>query len=70
LFLRVAILAGVALLAPTSSPADPVAVVHPEGLTHGYLALHSLAGTSLADGDLIQTTSGDRVTTRLDFRGW
>ena len=70
-FARAAMVAGVALLAllaPTSSPADPVEVVHPEGLAHGFLALHSLDGTALADGDLIQTSSGDRVTTRLRFR--
>src|SRR6266540_7155623 len=67
-FARAAIVAGVALLAPTSSPADPVAVAHAEGLAHGFLALHSLEGTIIADGDLIQTSSGDRVTTRLRFR--
>ena len=50
------------------SRADPVAVVHSEGLAHGFLALHSLEGTALADGDLIQTSSGNRVTTRLRFR--
>lgn len=69
---RAAIGASVALLvllAPTSSSrADPVAVAHPEGLAHGFLALHALDGTALADGDLIQTSSGDRVTTRLRFR--
>lgn len=67
-FTCAAIVAGVALLAPTSSPAEPVAVAHPEGLAHGFLALHSLEGTALADGDLIQTSSGDRVTMRLHFR--
>ncbi len=67
-FARIAIVAGVALLAPTSSPADPVAVAHAEGLAHGFLALHSMEGTILADGDLIQTSSGDQVTTRLRFR--
>jgi hypothetical protein len=67
-FARAAMIAAVALLAPTSSRADPIAVEHPEGLAHGFLALHSLEGTALADGDLIQTTSGDRVTVRLRFR--
>ncbi len=70
-FARAAIVAAVALLAllaPVSSPAEPVAVVHAEGLAHGFLALHSLEGTIIADGDLIQTSSGDRVTTRLRFR--
>ncbi len=36
-----------------------------EGVAHGFLLLSSLDGKALADGDLIQTASGDRVTTRL-----
>lgn len=40
-FARDAIVTGVALLAPTSSPADPVEVAHPEGLAHGFLSLHA-----------------------------
>jgi len=64
-FLRAAIVACVLLLAPSSSSAEPVAVPHPEGLTHGFIALRTLDGTALADGDLIQNTRGDRVTTRL-----
>jgi hypothetical protein len=68
LSIRAALVAGVALLAPTPSPAEPIAVSHREGLAHGFLALRSLDGTALADGDLIQTTRGDRVTTRVRFR--
>jgi hypothetical protein len=45
-----------------------VGVRHAEGLVHGFLILRALDGTSLADGDLIQTSRGDRVTTRLVFR--
>ncbi len=67
-FIFAAIVALVALLAPSRSPAEPVAVAHSEGLAHGFLALYSLDGTSLATGDLIQTSRGDRVTTRLVFR--
>ena len=44
-----------------------VAVRHAEGLVHGFLILRTLDGTPLADGDLIQTARGDRVTTRLVF---
>ena len=55
-FIHAAIVSGVALLAPSSSPAEPVAVAHAEGLAHGFLALPSLEGTTLADGDLIQTS--------------
>jgi hypothetical protein len=67
-----AVIVAVALLAPTSSLADPVAVAQWEGSAHGFLALHTLGGAPLADGDLIQTTvpssSGNRVTTRLVLR--
>jgi hypothetical protein len=34
---------------------------------HGFLALKTLDRTPLADGDLIQTGSGGRITTRLLF---
>jgi hypothetical protein len=60
--------AALALLAPTPSPAEPIAVAHREGLAHGFLSLRALDGTALADGDLIQTSRGDRVTTRIRFR--
>jgi hypothetical protein len=67
-----AVIVAIALLAPTSSLAEPVAVKHWEGLTHGFLVLHTLEGVPLADGDLIETTaptsSGNRVTTRLTLR--
>lgn len=62
----------VALLATTSGRAAPVAVKHWEGLAHGFVALRTLEGAALADGDLIETTvatsSGNRVTTRLTLR--
>jgi hypothetical protein len=66
--IRAAIVGGVALLTPLSSPAGPISVAHAEGLAHGFLALRSLDGTALADGDLVQTSRGDRVTMRLRFR--
>ena len=40
---------------------------HAEGLVHGFLVLRSLDGTALADGDLLQTSRGTRVTSRLVF---
>jgi hypothetical protein len=55
-------------LGVASSSAEPVAVRYPEGVTHGLLILRSLDGTSVADGDLIQTAKGNRVTTRMVFR--
>ncbi len=56
------------LLWPGALPGQTVAVRHAEGLVHGFLILRTLDGTPLADGDLIQTSRGDRVTTRLVFR--
>lgn len=52
----------------TSSGAEQVEVRHSEGLVHGFLALHDLQGAPLADGDLLQTAQGSRVTSRLVFR--
>lgn len=45
-----------------------VAVRYPEGLAHGFLSLRSFQGAILADGDLIQSARGDRVTSRLLLR--
>ena len=41
------------LLQPGAMSATPVAVRHAEGLVHGFLMLRTLAGDTLADGDLI-----------------
>jgi hypothetical protein len=63
-----AFVAAAVLLAPSSSRAEPVAVRHCEGLSHGFLILLTPEGTPLADGDLIQNAKGGRVTTRLVLR--
>ena len=55
------------LLAAGELSAETVAVRHAEGLVRGFLLLRSLDGTVLASGDLIQTSRGDRVTSRLAF---
>jgi hypothetical protein len=55
------------LLFPGVLRSEAVSVRHAEGLVHGFLVLGSLDGTNLAGGDLIQTSQGDRVTTRLVF---
>jgi hypothetical protein len=71
-FLSSAMIVAIALAMPASSQAGPVAVKHWEGLAHGFVALRTLEGTHLADGDLIETTiptsSGNRVTSRLTLR--
>jgi hypothetical protein len=46
---------------------ETVVVQHTEGIVHGFLALCTLDGTTIADGDLIQRARGNRVTTRLVF---
>jgi hypothetical protein len=64
----VAIFLAAAFLPSAKLSAESIAVANAEGLTHGFLALRTLDGTTLADGDLIQVTSGSQVTTRLVFR--
>jgi len=48
--------------------AEPVRVRFTEGLVHGFLALRTTDGNTVADGDLIQSARGGRVTSRLVFR--
>ncbi len=57
---------GAALLQALAFPA-PVVVRHLEGLVHGFLALSAIDGTRLAQGDLIQLATNDRVTNHLVF---
>ena len=47
--------------------AQTVAVRQTEGLVHGFLALRTLEGETLAAGDMIQVAHGGRVTNRLIF---
>jgi len=51
----------------SSGHADNVEVHHLEGISHGFLVLHSLDGKALAAGDLIQSVRGTQVTTQLTF---
>jgi hypothetical protein len=57
----------VALLTAASASSEPVPVRFSEGLVHGFLKLSSADGSHLADGDLLQTAQGNRVTSRLVF---
>jgi hypothetical protein len=65
-------LLAIALLVPAAAGGERIAVVHREGVVHGFLALRTLEGELLADGDLIQTTvpgpRGNRVTARVVLR--
>jgi hypothetical protein len=48
--------------------AEPIAVRHAEGVVRGFLVLRSVdSGAIIANGDLIQFSRGDRVTSRLVF---
>ena len=47
--------------------AETVVVRHPEGTVHGFLVLRTMGGAAVADGDLIQTMRGGRVTVRIVF---
>src|SRR5256714_10404108 len=58
----------VAMFQTTPLTADQVHVRHMEGLMHGFLALRTLDGKRLADGEMTQIAEGDRVTSRLIFR--
>ena len=64
----IALLGSVALLSAGAVFGEQVAVRHAEGLVHGFLALRTQSGTTVADGELLQNASGDRVTSRLVFR--
>src|SRR5579862_2175465 len=57
-----------ALIQPLPLAAEQVPVRHMEGLLHGFLALLTLDGKRLADGELTQIASGERVTSHLAFR--
>jgi hypothetical protein len=67
--LRVSLLASVvALVCAARLQAEPVAVRYAEGIVHGFLALRTADGATIANGDLIQIARGNRVTSRLVFR--
>jgi hypothetical protein len=66
--LTAVLLAVLAFLPDSALHSETVPVRHTEGLLHGFLVLRTVEGDTLADGDWIQTTRGDRVTDHLGFR--
>jgi hypothetical protein len=69
--LRLPFLFGLILLSDTALlSATLVPVKHLEGVSHGFIVLHSQDGRTLATGDMIQTVEGERVTSEvvLHFR--
>jgi len=65
--LAVAVFATAVALSGDPLRVNATLVRYPEGVTHGFLALSTLAGKHLAQGDLIQTVRGAQVTSRLVF---
>jgi len=61
---------GLIALATGLSPlsAAPVAVRYAEGVLHGFLALRTVDGVQIADGDLLQVARGGNVEKRMVFR--
>jgi hypothetical protein len=57
----------IAVVSSVALSGEPVPVRHTEGIVHGFLALRSIDGTTIAGGDLIQFARGNRVTSRLVF---
>ena len=55
------------LVSVSALEAASVEVRFREGVTHGLLALRTMSGTTLALGDLLQTSQGDRVESRMTF---
>jgi hypothetical protein len=62
------LLVSIALTSAVALRAEPVAVKYTEGLVHGFLALRTTDGRTIADGDLNQVANGAQVTSRLTFR--
>jgi hypothetical protein len=50
-----------------STNAEQIPVRYPQGSIHGYLALKTLDGVSIATGEVTQTVRGSRVTSRITF---
>src|SRR5947208_11059832 len=66
--LFVVLLACISLLQVNAQPAERVMVRHLEGLSNGFLALRTMEGKLLADGEITQVAKEDRVTSRVFFR--
>src|SRR5438874_9032356 len=64
----VVLLACISLLQANAQPAERVPVRHLEGLSNGFLALRTMEGKLLADGEITQVANDSRVTSRVFFR--
>jgi hypothetical protein len=52
----------------TALVAEPIAVRQTQGLTRGFLIMHSEDGKVIARGELNQVAHGEHLTTRLTYR--
>ena len=68
IWLTVAAIFFICLLTRPQALANPVHVLHTEGVVHGFLILRTPEGKTIASGDLFQTARNSHVTTRLEFR--
>ncbi len=67
--LGLAVLIALAALAYSSADAAPVTVRFPEGVTHGFLLVRSLAGEIIGQGEMTQVVKeGNLVESQLVFR--
>lgn len=65
----VAVIMVIVVLMSVPVDADPVPVRFPEGVTHGFLLVRSLAGEIIGQGEMTQVVrEGDLVESRLVFR--
>jgi hypothetical protein len=65
---RVGATALVLFLLVCPSLAEPIRVRYEQGSSHGFLALKTLEGKTIAVGESTQTVHGDQVTSKLVFR--
>jgi hypothetical protein len=66
---RAAVMTVIAALMYTPVYAAPIAVKFPEGMTHGFILVRSLAGEILGQGEMIQTLKkDDLIENQLVFR--
>src|SRR5258708_5154204 len=64
---RALLLAFATLVWACSLMAEEVRVRHTEGIVHGFLALRTLDGKTIAEGDMTESADGETVTNHLVF---
>src|SRR6185437_1223506 len=64
---RIVLVVVLAMLQPVALLSESVPVRHKEGTVHGFLAVRTIEGKTIASGDLIQVVEGDRLVSKLSF---